>query len=71
MRRSSLNVASATPPNVQAVDEEVKENMELAFIPGGVEVNKLILHSFLPELKIRAHAIIHLRENIFTLEKSK
>ena len=71
VRRSSLNVASATPPNVQAVDEEVKENMELAFIPGGVEVNKLILHSFLPELKIRAHAIIHLRENIFTLEKSK
>ena len=39
--RRSLNVApemTATPPNVPPVDENAKENMELAFTPGGVEV---------------------------------
>lgn len=39
--RRSLNVApemTATTPNVPAVDEDAKENMELAFTRGGVEV---------------------------------
>ena len=47
--RRSLNVApemTATPPNVPPVDEDAKENMELSFTRGGVEVKKLYIFVF-------------------------
>ena len=52
--RTSLNVApemTATPPNVPPVDEDAKENMELSFTRGGVEVKKIIYLCFLPVLR--------------------
>lgn len=50
--RRSLNVApemTETPPNVLPVDEDAKDNMELAFT-GGVEVKQFIYVCFLPVL---------------------
>ena len=70
--RRSLNVTSATPPNVQPVNEEVKENMELAFTPGGVEVKKKInIAFFFTRIEDSCSRNNHLRRNIFALEKSK
>lgn len=69
--RRSLNVASATPPNVQVVDEEEKENMELAFVPGGVEVKKLNVAFFFTRIEDSCSRNNHLRRNMLTLEKSK